>query len=562
MTAVLKTLDWLGRVDAESAVGERWHARLVAATAVVAVGAQAILVPTYLALGSSRDALIGLLSATGGALMLVVWRRSRELAPVLHLMLVWYLTLFVGATVITRVSGYLAWLSALPLVMFFAGGRRMGLFATAVTMVGLAMTAVLLRDVPLVEPRGFASLLRMLSLPPVLAALGYLAETSRVHGITELERSRLAVQQEAAARTRMLAHVSHEIRTPLNGILGMTQALLGRTIPIDVRDDLEVVRESGTGLVALISDLLDLTRAEVGKLELHPAPVDVFHLARSVAALYRPVADSKGLELAIAGASSGEMWLTTDEVRLRQVLGNLVANAVKFTDRGMVSVVVSTAPTPQGVDVLLSVEDSGKGMSAERLARLFQPFSQVHEDTTKGGSGLGLAISRELATRLGGTLDVSSTEGAGSTFSLRLRLAPAVPPTKQIVAGLPPFSALVVDDNALNRRVARALLERLGATVTEAASGETAVEAALSSPTDVVLMDLHMLALDGLSATMQLRQLGFGGVVVGLTGEEHEGSEREWLKAGANALLSKPVQVEGLQAVLARLLLGEIRKTA
>lgn len=557
MTLARRALDWLGRVEAGSAVGERWHARLVAATAVVAVGAQVLLVPTYLLLGSPVDAVVGVLSATGGALMLLVWRRSRHLPPVLHLMLGWYLVLFAGATVITRMTGYLAWLSALPLVMFFAGGRRMGVLATAVTMAGLLATAVLLHDVPLAEPSGFASLLRLLSLPPVLAALGFLAETSRLRSITELETARLLVQEQAASRTRMLAHVSHEIRTPLNGILGMTQALLSRSIPVDVRDDLEVVRESGTGLVALISDLLDLTRAEVGKLELHEAPVDLFRLARSVAALYRPVADSKGVELAIAGASSGEMWLSTDEVRLRQVLGNLVANAVKFTDAGIVSVVVSTAPaTESSVDVLLSVEDSGRGMSPDRVARLFQPFSQVHDDATKGGSGLGLAISRELAARLGGTLDVSSTEGAGSVFSLRLRLPVAVRPSSKTAAApeLPRFSALVVDDNALNRKVARALLERLGGTVTEAASGEAGVAAALVSPCDVVLMDLHMTNLDGLEATRVLRARGFDGAVVGLTGEQMERSETDWLSAGANALLSKPVQFERLHAIVGALL--------
>ncbi len=561
MTAAVRALEWLGRIDAESPLAERWHGRLVAATAVVAVGAQAILVPVWLVLGTPGDALVGVLSATGGVLMLALWRRLHRLAPVLFLLLGWYLALFAGAAVIMRATAYLAWLSALPLVMFFAGGRRMGVVATVVTIVGLLVAAGLLHDVAIAESTGFAPLLRLLSLPPVLAALGFLAESSRLRGISELEGARLQVQEQAATRTRMLAHVSHEIRTPLNGILGMTQALLSRTIPGDVREDLEVVRESGTGLVALISDLLDLTRAEVGKLELHEAPTELFRLARSVAALYRPAADLKGVELAIAGASSGEMWVNTDEVRLRQVLGNLVANAVKFTDAGIVSVVVSTAPSgSDAVEVLLSVEDSGRGMSAERVARLFQPFSQVHDDATKGGSGLGLAISRELASRLGGTLDVTSTEGAGSVFSLRLRLPIAARPDPRTApAELKRFSALVVDDNALNRRVARALLERLGGTVSEASNGESGVDAALLAPCDVVLMDLHMTNLDGLAATRLLRARGFDGAVVGLTGDETERSENDWVSAGANALLSKPVQFERLRAIVGSVLLNSAR---
>ena len=562
MTAAVQALERLGRIDANAPMVERWHARLVAATSVVAVGAQVLLVPTWLLLGAPVDAAIGALCATGGALMLLVWRHSRKLPPVLALMLGWYLALFFGAAVVMRATEYLAWLSALPLVMFFAGGRRMGVIATVVTMVGLVVAAALLHDAPLrAESVAFAPLLRLLSLPPVLAVLGFLAESSRLQGINELETARLRVQEQAATRTRMLAHVSHEIRTPLNGILGMTQALLSRTIPGDVREDLEVVRESGTGLVALISDLLDLTRAEVGKLELHEAPTDLFRLARSVAALYRPAADLKGVELAIAGASSGEVWVNTDEVRLRQVLGNLVANAVKFTDAGIVSVVVSTAPSGNdAVEVLLSVEDSGRGMSADRVARLFQPFSQVHDDATKGGSGLGLAISRELASRLGGTLDVASTEGAGSVFSLRLRLPIAArPDPRSAPTELAHFSALVVDDNALNRRVARALLERLGGTVIEAANGEAGVNAALLSPCDVVLMDLHMTNLDGLAATRVLRARGFDGAVVGLTGDETERSESDWVSAGANALLSKPVQFERLRAIVASVLLNSAR---
>ncbi|MDP3499736.1 MAG: ATP-binding protein [Myxococcales bacterium] len=376
----------------------------------------------------------------------------------------------------------------------------------------------------------------VITLIPTLAALGYFFERSRQTSAEELAAAAHTAQQATRVKSRLLAHVSHEIRTPLNGVLGLTQSLLHQPLPLGAHADLLLIQRSGTGLLALINDLLDTARAESGQLELHPGPVDVRQLVRDVVALYRETARNKGLALAFDGEGEA-CWATTDEVRLRQVLANLVANALKFTQTGAVTVRFRRGPdTLPAVDLALSVEDTGRGISPKDLPRLFEPFTQLHGDVPHEGSGLGLAISQQLATQLGGRLTVESTEGRGSRFTLRISLPAAVAPPSRVTTpkALPAFSALVVDDNQINLRVASALLERVGAVVETAEDGEAAFTRVLDRPFDVVLMDLQMPRLDGIEATRRLRAAGFRAPIVALTASAGPETRDECLACGMN----------------------------
>lgn len=551
------TLERIAGVERETDIELRLRGRSVAAVCLVAVLAGAVLATTYQLVGGAFDARLASLAALGGPAVLVVWRSTRSRLAALNLTLTWYLSLFLLGAFYTHDLAYLAWFSTLPVGAFFIGGQRSGLQWTVVVLLALAVIVGHLVSSPLEAETTLAvKTVRAIGLPPTIAALGYLFERSRTRALHEVDAARLAALEANAARGRLLAKVSHEVRTPLNGVLGLTQSLLLQPLPEAFRHDLDLIHQSGTGLVSLINDLLDLARAEAGKLELHPAPVDLRRLVLDVSGLHRAAAVQKGLELRVEGADL-PLWVSTDEVRLRQVLGNLVANAMKFTEHGAVTVALTRGREANGlVEVGLSVEDTGRGIPSEALSKLFQPFTQAHRDLAHTGSGLGLAISQELTRTLGGQLSAASTVGVGSVFSVMLTVPTALPherrtPTPQV---LPAFRALVVDDNQLNRRVARALLERIGGTTREAADGREGLAAAQAEPTDVVFMDLQMPVMDGLEATRALRAAGFSGGILALTASAGPETEAECLAAGMNGCLAKPLQLERLRDEVARVL--------
>jgi len=551
------TLERLAGVERETDVGLRLRGRSVAAVCLVAILAGAALAITHVIVESPFDAIISAVAALGGPVVLLWWRRTRSRPAALNLTLSWYLALFFVGALWTHDVTYLAWFSSLPIGAFFIGGQQSGLRWTVVVFLCLAVIVGHLLSSPLeVEAPLVVKAVRAIGLPATIAALGYLFERSRTRALHELDTARLAALEANAARGRLLAKVSHEVRTPLNGVLGLTQSLLLQPLPEAVRHDLDLIHQSGTGLVSLINDLLDLARVEAGKLELHPAPVDLRRLVLDVSGLHRAAAVQKGLELRVDGVDL-PLWVSTDEVRLRQVLGNLVANAVKFTERGAVTIALARGRDSNGlVEVGLSVEDTGRGIPAEALSSLFQPFTQAHRDLEHTGSGLGLAISQELVGTLGGQLSAASTVGVGSVFTVLLTVPTALPheqrtPTPQV---LPSFRALVVDDNALNRRVARALLERIGGVTREAGDGCEALTLAQAEPTDLVFMDLQMPVMDGLEATRALRAAGFAGGILALTASAGPETEAECLAAGMNGCVAKPVQLERLREEVARVL--------
>ncbi|MCU0699697.1 MAG: response regulator [Myxococcaceae bacterium] len=561
---MLKWLERLGAVHSEPDLELRRQGRIVSSIVVVATLCAGLLAITYQLLGSSPDAVVGVVASLGGVAVLVLWRVTRSVRAATHLTLAWFLATFVSATLLTQALAYLGWLSVLPLVAFFIGGLRAGLAWSLTVLAALVATGVALMVLPLdfsVPGTPLVRTLRVASLPPVIAALGLLFELSRVRSATEMENARAEAIQASEAKGRLLAKVSHEIRTPLNGVLGLTQSLLLEPLPERAHQDLELIRQSGAGLLALINDLLDVARAESGKLELQLGPVDLGRLLRDVVALHQPSIGIKPVALVLEGLPERPLWVRTDEVRLRQVLNNLVSNAVKFTDAGTVTVRLTLGRVGGGLqECAVTVEDTGRGMSAEGLGRLFQPFTQLHPELSHLGSGLGLSIAKELSVRLGGTLSAASTEGRGSLFSLLLVLEHCeAPQAVSALPPLPPFVVMVVDDNALNRRVARALLERLGGQVVEANDGQQAVDALGSQRVDLVLMDLQMPVLDGLGATRRLREDRFTAPIVGLTASAGPDTAEACRAAGMNGCLSKPVQLAALHLELARVLVAQGR---
>ncbi|MBE7219187.1 MAG: PAS domain-containing protein, partial [Caulobacteraceae bacterium] len=336
-----------------------------------------------------------------------------------------------------------------------------------------------------------------------------------VHDITAIKQAEIAGQRavgaaQAASRAKgeFLANMSHELRTPLNGVLGVAGALSRTGLNADQGEMVGLIETSARSLERLLSDVLDLAKIESQAFSLDAEPVDVGGLVRGIGTLFQWRARDKGLSFDCRVADALSSPRAVDETRLRQILTNLLSNAIKFTERGRVSL----SARLEGADVVFEVEDTGIGFDAEAKARLFERFEQADGSITRryGGTGLGLAISRSLAERMGGGLDARSTPGSGSTFTLRLPLAPAE--ARRVAAPAAPAAArstrarvLLAEDHPVNRRVVELILAGAEVDLTSVVNGAEALEALAGQDFDLVLMDVQMPVLDGLSATRELR---------------------------------------------------------
>jgi CheY-like chemotaxis protein/anti-sigma regulatory factor (Ser/Thr protein kinase) len=361
-----------------------------------------------------------------------------------------------------------------------------------------------------------------------------------------------------AAKSAFLANVSHEIRTPLNGVLGMAQAMAQDSLPPRQRERLDVIRQSGESLLALLNDLLDMSKIEAGKLELETVPFDLAGVARAACAAFEAVADQKGLNLVVRlddeiGHCEG------DPTRVRQVVSNLVSNALKFTECGEVEVIARRV----GEDVELSVSDTGLGMTPDSIATLFEKFTQAEASTTRrfGGTGLGLAICRDLVELMGGRIDVESAPGDGSLFIVTLplpRVEAVREPTKAMES--PPtdrraLRVLAAEDNRVNQLVLSTLLEQAGIALVVVGNGAEAIEAWAREAWDVILMDVQMPVLAGPAATAIIRdrEAAEGRTrtpIIALTANAMAHHAAEYLACGMDGVVSKPIQIEVLFAAL------------
>jgi signal transduction histidine kinase/DNA-binding NarL/FixJ family response regulator len=383
-----------------------------------------------------------------------------------------------------------------------------------------------------------------------------------------VEQQRDAAEAANRAKSDFLANMSHELRTPLFAILGFTDILLmpqGTDSEAERREYLETIRTSGKHLLGLLNDVLDISKIEAGQFQVEPIDCAPYDILAEVVSLLRVRASEKGLALECFWASAIPARVKTDPARLRQMLTNLIGNAIKFTERGSVRITTRVIRNEPGAILEFEVADTGIGIPSDKLESIFQPFIQADTSMTRrfGGTGLGLSISRQLARALGGEINVRSEVGRGSVFTLsidggsltgvtmlELPLAEAIKEQgRQLNAAptkLPPARILLVDDGSTNRKVISLVLTRAGAEVVTAENGRLGVDMALTEPFDLILLDMQMPVMDGYTAARMLRDAGMRLPIIALTAHAMKGDNEKCLTAGCSGYLSKPIDRDRL----------------
>jgi signal transduction histidine kinase len=411
---------------------------------------------------------------------------------------------------------------------------------------------------------------------PVNNALGDMGRAAqrlrRTHATARAAQS--AAMAANAAKSQFIANVSHEIRTPLNGVLGMAQILADGDLSAIQRQRVDIIHSSGEVLLSILNDVLDFSKIEAGKLDLEEMPFNVMKVVRDVEAAFSAVADNKGLSfgLQMEGRSGGPdicvMYLG-DPTRVRQIVSNLVSNALKFTQSGGVEISVSCLDE----GVVISVRDTGIGIPEDKLSKLFGQFEQVDASTTRrfGGTGLGLSICHELSRLMGGRIVVKSQSGAGSTFIVYLPLPKTTGPAAMACRGAAPDSdeidgalrVLAAEDNKTNQLVLSTLLEQLGIAPTIVEDGALALEAWRACEFDLILMDMQMPVMDGLTAVRAIRDAEAlssrpRSPIIALTADVMSHHLEDYRRAGIDAVVAKPIQFPELAQTMRSLLDPEI----
>ncbi len=360
------------------------------------------------------------------------------------------------------------------------------------------------------------------------------------------------------AKSQFLANISHEIRTPMNGVLGMAEALAATDLDDAQRSKLEVIRESGDLLMALLNDVLDLSKIEANELTLERAPFRLSDLAGRVRRLHEQRAAAKGVDLKVDCRGDCNAQFFGDVHRVGQIAHNLVGNAIKFTHDGEVVVTISAPPRGQEGDITIAVRDTGIGVPPDKVDRLFRPFAQADASTTReyGGTGLGLTIVKNLAHAMGGDVALTTTSPNGSEFVATIRLEKSV--QSELGANSPAgdfgsptmsrsLKILIVDDNAVNRKVASAFLEKAGHKTVFAENGRDALQQYDEArPFDVVLMDISMPIMDGFEAMIELRKRNCNSPIIALSAHALKTDIAAYNAAGFDGYIVKPVSAKAL----------------
>ncbi len=491
-----------------------------------------------------------------------------------------------------------AWAAA-PLLAWFSGGPFAQPVAIALLVSGYVLVFAQLRSSPrqallISSPYGGAAAVIMASLwggPlfwPFLAILPFSAagmfvlvvmtmhreerihafQEHQAHLIEELETARDRADAASQAKSNFLGVISHELRTPMNGVLGAAQLLGATRLEATQREYLSIIRNSGDNLLSLLNDILDMTKIEAGKMTFETIDVPVEELHRRVAGPFTAQAEAKGLVFETFLEGDIPAVVRGDPLRVGQVIQNLLSNAVKFTEQGRVSYrVVGQRLNDRRARFDFIVTDSGAGIAPQDLERLFQPFTQADASSTRrfGGTGLGLTIARRMANIMGGDITVHSTLGVGSTFTFTVEAdvvewaaEEQIETVQEECVDCPGLSVLVVEDHPVNRMILEAWLGSAGHRAATAEDGQIAVDLAANERFDLIIMDVNMPVMDGLTATRLIREAGLNQEtpVAVLSASARSEDHLAGLSAGADAYLNKPIDFGALAQVIARVSSG------